>query len=220
MAEVSVVKQAIVEGGLWDLVEERAKGHPQMTSALSRLSAYSDKLEESSPGFKGHGVFYYDHHSANRPQVTRHQRRLKANYGKPVGKDTVILLPVPSVKPFNTYLGFLELKRRLGERAGGAHFCFVAAPYGVVPELLAETYPLSQYEIAEPLDSETVESTAGRVLDYLRSTGHLRAVLVSSGSALEEAVERTISSLGDPVEVIHVDSPWGSLAAEQLLGKL
>jgi len=220
MAEVSVVKQAIVEGGLWDLVEERSKGHPQLTSALSRLSAYSDKLEESSPGFKGHGVFYYDHHSANRPQVTRHQRRLKANYGKPVGKDTVILLPAPSAKPFNTYPGFLELKRRLGERAGSVHFCFVAAPYGVVPELLAETYPLSQYEIAEPLDSETLESTAGRVLDYLRSTGHLRAVLVSSGSALEEAVEMTISSLGDPVEVIHVDNPWGSLAAEQLLGKL
>jgi hypothetical protein len=45
-------------------------------------------------------------------------------------------------------------------------------------------------------------------------------VLVSSGSALEEEMERTISSLGDLVEVIHVDNPWGSLAAEQLLGIL
>ena len=220
MAEISVVKQAIVEGGLWDLVEERSKGHPQLTSALSRLSTYSGKLEESSPGFKGHGVFYYDHHGVNRPQVTRHQRRLKVNYGKPEGKDTVILLPAPPAKPFNTYPGFLELKRRLGGRVGGAHLCFVAAPYGVVPEPLAETYPLAQYEIAEPLDHETLESTAGRVLDYLRSTSHLRVVLVSSGSALEEAVERTISSLGDPVEVIRVENPWGSLAAEQLLGRL
>lgn len=220
MSEMSVVKQAIVEGGLWDLVEARAKGHPQMTAALKRLSTYRDKLEELSPGFKGHGVFYYDYHSLNRPQVTRYQAQLKANYGKPKGKTTVILLPAPATKPYNTFSGFLELKKRLEGKLLDAHVCFLAAPYGAVPEHLAETYPLSQYEIAEPLDAETLSFTAEKVLEYLRSTGHSRVVQVSCGSELDTAVEEALVALGDTHRVIHVDSPWGGEATEALLRNL
>jgi len=216
MSEMSVVKQAIVEGGLWDLVEARAKGHPQMTSALKRLSTYRDKLEELSPGFKGHGVFYYDYHSLSRPQLTRYQAQLKANYGRPEGKTTVILLPAPSAKPYNAFPGFLELKRKLGDKLQGAHVCFLAAPYGAVPEHLAETYPLSQCEMAEPLDLETLRFTAEKTLDYLRSADHRRVVQVSCGSELDAAVETALEAL-EAHRAVHVDSPWGNEAAEALL---
>jgi len=218
MSEVSVVKQAIVEGSLWDLVEARSRGHPQMTSALKKLTTYSDRLEEQSPGFKGRGVFYYDGLSVHRPQVVRYRRQLKSSHSLP-GDAKLVLLPAPPGKPFNTYPGFTELKRRLGDKAGGAHLCFVAAPYGVVPEALAETYPLSQYEISEPLDSETIMSTARSVIDYLRFAGR-GALLLSGGSELERAVEKALSEEGLTSEVIHVGSPWGAEAAERLLKRL
>jgi len=48
MSEIETVKQAIVEGRLWDLVETRAKAHPQMTAALYRLSKYSKYFEKGS----------------------------------------------------------------------------------------------------------------------------------------------------------------------------
>jgi 7-cyano-7-deazaguanine tRNA-ribosyltransferase len=219
MSEVSVVKQSITEGSLWDLVEARSRGHPQMTSALRRLAEYGDRLEEQSPGFKGRGVFYYDGVSARRPQVVRYRRRLRLNHGVPAGAR-LVLLPAPAGRPFSTYPGFTDLKRRLGERAAAAHLCFVAAPYGVVPEALAETYPLSQFEISEPLDAETIRSTAGGVVEYLRHVGRGDALLVSDGSELVEAVERAMRDAGLSPEVVRVDSPWGGDAAERLLEKL
>ena len=217
MSEISVVKQSIVEGSLWDLVEVRARGHPQMTAALKRLSTYRDKLEELSPGFKGRGVFYFDYNSLGKPQITRYKTKLKTNYGRPKGKTTLLLLPAPATKPYGVYPGFIELKETLGEKLRNAHVCFLAAPYGVVPEYLSETYPLSQYEIAEPLDSETLRFTSENVLEYLRCTTHERVLHVSCGSELDEAVEDVLRNLGDSYHAIHVGSPWGDETAEALI---
>ncbi|MCK4701890.1 tRNA guanosine(15) transglycosylase TgtA, partial [Candidatus Bathyarchaeota archaeon] len=116
MTEIDVVKQAIVEGRLWDLVETRAKGHPQMTAALKRLSTYREHLERGSHGFKGRGVFYYDYHSLAKPEVTRYSRQLINNYGRPEGKTTLLLIPAPPEKPFNTYPGYLRLREGLQPR--------------------------------------------------------------------------------------------------------
>jgi 7-cyano-7-deazaguanine tRNA-ribosyltransferase len=218
MSELSVVKQSIVEGRLWDLMEARAKGHPQMTSALKRLSTYKDKLEKLSPGFKGRGVFYYDYNSLGKPQIARYKARLKTNYGKPRNKTAVLLLPAPTTKPYNMFSGFIELKKKLGEKIEDYHICFLAAPYGVVPEYLAEMYPLSQYEIAEPLDFEILRFTSDNVLEYMRHTVHQRVVQVSSGSELDVAVEDALEELGDSYRVVHVCSPWGDEAAKKLNG--
>jgi len=141
VSEIDTVKQAIVEGRLYDLVETRAKGHPQMTAALKRLTAYREHLERGSHGFKGRGVFYHDYHSLAKPEVTRYTRRLIENYGRPEEKPALLLLPAPPEKPFNTYPGYLRLREGLQPRLGEMHVCFVAAPYGAVPASLAETYP-------------------------------------------------------------------------------
>jgi 7-cyano-7-deazaguanine tRNA-ribosyltransferase len=111
MTEISIIKQSIVEGSLWDLIEARAKGHPQMAAALKRLSSYREELERSSPGFKGHGVFYYDYNSLTKPEITRHIIQLNNNYKQPPRSDTLLLLPSPPTRPFFSHKPYYEFKK-------------------------------------------------------------------------------------------------------------
>jgi 7-cyano-7-deazaguanine tRNA-ribosyltransferase len=195
MAEMETIKQAIVEGSLWDLVETRAKGHAQMTAALKRLSSYDKYLEEGSDGFKGRGLFYYDYHSIHKPEVIRHQEQLLGRYRRPADKSILVLMSEPKNRPFSGNQGFIKLRKRMNDDR--VHYCFVAAPYGVVPANLSETYPLSQFEIAKPLDHETIRYTVENVRQYVKKIPHEYVVLILKDTPLEEAL---LEKLGDLVK--------------------
>jgi len=227
MAEIRVVKQAIVEGSLWDLVESRARGHASMTTALKTLGKYRRELEKGSPGFKGHGVFYYDYHSLIRPEVTRHIENLHANYEKPQEAETLLLVTAPPTSPYRTYPPYTQLRDALKERTADhhkIHTCFYAAPYGVVPSHLSETYPLSQFEVAHPLDHETIEFTAEQVAEYVKASGHSKATLYRGDGQLDGRVEaachEVCAVLDIPLSVVHESSPWSEGAIRHLVDAL
>jgi len=56
--------------------------------------------------------------------------------------------------------------------------CVYAAPFGVVPLELDEVYPLSQHEIATPLDLETIEYVAEQVRNFIKSSSFNKVFLV------------------------------------------
>ena len=113
-----------------------------------------------------------------------------------------------------------RLREGLEGRTRRAHICFYAAPYGVVPEHLSETYPLSQYEIAEPLDHETIEFTAEMVREYVKAAGHRRVILVRGCEALDQRVEEVLSDDAVELKVLNPGNIWekdtGLLVAEHL----
>jgi 7-cyano-7-deazaguanine tRNA-ribosyltransferase len=228
MTEINTIKQAIVEGSLWDLVERRSRGHPSMTAALKRLTNYRDAIEKGSPLFKGHGVFYYDYHSLARPEVTRYHRLLESNYSPPVGADTLLLVKAPSTRPYRTDPAYRGLRRtlsmELGEAFDGLYICFYAPPYGCIPEDLSETYPLSQYDIAEPADEETIKFTAQSIARYIGLGGFHRMVLHRGVERLDlivaEAAKEACEKLGVIMETSGSAHPWGDEAARSLLALL
>lgn len=207
MTELAITKQAIVEGRLWDLLETRAKAHPQMTAAVKKLSKYSKYLERGSSGFKGHGVFYYDYNSLARPEILRHLHNLKENYRQPPGKDVLVLIKAPPQMPFNNFPKFKEMKQRLRNKER-AVFCFYAAPYGVIPEYLAETFPLSQFEIAKPLDNETINHTVENIREYLESTTWKRVILLREYEKLDTKTEESLIEMSLLPEVIQSERIW------------
>jgi len=217
MSEMETIKQAIVEGNLWDLVETRAKGHAQMTAALKRLSKYDKYLEEGSDGFKGRGLFYYDYHSIHKPEVLRHQEQLLGSYKRPANKSILVLMSEPKNRPFSGNAGFKKLKNRVDDDK--VHYCFVAAPYGVVPANLAETYPLSQFEIAKPLDHETIQHTAEYVRQYLEKIPHENIVLVLKDRPLEESLLDKLGGLVNPGNIIRSEE-LGDEATMESLSKI
>jgi 7-cyano-7-deazaguanine tRNA-ribosyltransferase len=208
MSEIETIKQAIVEGRLWDLIETRAKAHPQMTAALYTLSKYRKYFEKGSPGFKGHGVFYYDYHSLGKTEVTRHSYQMKENYRQPEGKNILILVKAPPQKPFNNFNHFKEIKKKVQNHSEEIEICFYAPPYGVIPEHLAETYPLSQYDIALPYDQETIKFTVEKIREYFEYTRWRRIILIREYEDLDIKTEELLIQMALLPEVIQRRNIW------------
>lgn len=228
MAEIETVKQAIAEGDLWGLMEARARGHPALGSALRRLYDYRYDLEKASPAYKGRGVFFFGSVGLARPQITRHLRRLETQFSPSVAHDKLILASAPGRRPFSQPREYKSLRSAveegLGEAAEDAHICFYAAPFGVVPVELAETYPLSQFEVAEPLDEETLEFTAGNVGTFVAKSSCAVVVLYAGIDPLDEMVEASCREVCEEAKkdltVVVESNQWEKGALDRLVAAL
>jgi len=228
MAEMDAIKHAISEGSLWELLEARSRGHPALASALKRLMRYRDDLERGSPSYKGRGVFIFDSACLARPEVTRHIRRLEMNYRPPMETDRLLLVSAPAVKPFRMFHKYRRLRRIVDEvsasLASSIHICFYAAPFGVVPVELAETYPLSQFEAVDPLDRETLEFTAIQVARYVEGGSYSEVILHRGVGILDLLVEDGCRKVCQKSEVqlavVCESQPWSEEALTRLVALL
>jgi 7-cyano-7-deazaguanine tRNA-ribosyltransferase len=181
-AELRLVKQAILEGRLWEHLETRAHAHPALLQALKRLRNYEDYFEKNSPVTKNSGLFFYSSVGLARPEVVHYKKKVAERYLPPEEAEILFLLPQTSMKPFHKareWRGILsKVRRGLREKSSLVHVCTYAAPFGVVPEELDEVYPLSQHEVAVPLDHETVEYVARQLAAYIERTNYKSVVLL------------------------------------------
>jgi len=172
MAELRRVKQAIRDGRLWELTEMRAHAHPALLSALKRVKNHKYFLETFSPSIKSSGFFYFDHEGLVRPEITHYKDRLLNRYTPPKNVKVLLLLPQTRNKPFHKAPEMKKIRQLLriidSNLADMVHVAIFCAPFGVVPIELDEVYPLSQHEIALPLDRETIEYVAEQVAAYIK----------------------------------------------------
>ncbi|NJE06096.1 tRNA guanosine(15) transglycosylase TgtA [Thermococcus sp. M36] len=73
--ELNRVKQAVKEGTLWELVDERARSHPKMFAAYKRLLEYRDYLEKNEPITKASAFFKVSEESLRWPTAVRAKER-------------------------------------------------------------------------------------------------------------------------------------------------
>ena len=181
-SELRRIKQAIIEGRLWEHLELRAHGHPALLQALKNLKKYSEYLEKKSPVTKRSGLFFFSSLGLARPEVVRHRIRLFGRYSPPTKAKVLVLLPQTRMKPFHKSKGhqraFREIRQKIGDKMDKIHVCTYAAPFGIIPTELDEVYPLSQYEIATPLDAETVIYVARQVANYIEETSYEKIILL------------------------------------------
>jgi 7-cyano-7-deazaguanine tRNA-ribosyltransferase len=167
-AEIRRIKQAIRDGRLWEHMEMRAHSHPSLYTAVKRLAKYKDFIEKHSPSTKPSGLFFYNSLSLIRPEVVRHQKLLATHYTPPKQAKTLILIPQTATKPFHKSYEYKQIRKKLKHEMNQAQACFYAAPFGIIPIELDEVYPLSQHEIAMPLDKETIQHVADQTADYIK----------------------------------------------------
>lgn len=181
-AELKRVKQAIIEGRLWEHLEVRIHTHPTLLQAVKRLKKYKKYMERHSPATKKSGLFFFSGLGLVRPEVVRYKKLLKERYSKPKEAEILVLLPQPSKRPFHASKEVNGLAKKLQQKMPGKHTCFhtcvYAAPFGVIPLELDEVYPLSQHEIAEPPDLETIEYVAEQVKDYIAASSYKKVFLI------------------------------------------
>jgi len=172
-AELRRIKQAIKDGRLWEHLQMRAHSHPSLLQAMKKLGRYKDFIEKHDVASKSSGLFFFDSVDLIRPEVIRHEKRLKERCTPPNAR-ILLLAPQTRMKPFHKSIEFKQVANYLqGLRdSNRLQICFYAAPFGVIPCELDEVYPLSQHETVLPLDDETKAYVADRVANYI---SHLKS---------------------------------------------
>ena len=217
--EVERIKQSIVEGRLWELLELRARTHPALFQAFKVLSKYSKILMKNTPVYKFRGMFIFDEISLYRPEILTHKTKIVENYEKPEKAEILLLLPQPSSKPFHKSSQYKKVKKFL-EEAGinmeKIHVCFYSIPFGIIPVELDEVYPLSQFEDAKPYNQKMVEEMVKNIVDYVKSKNYKKIFLHPDFSLMDK---RKIKQLKREIgfkETTKNRDPWSLDSLEDL----
>ncbi|PKK85795.1 MAG: tRNA-guanine(15) transglycosylase [Thermoplasmata archaeon HGW-Thermoplasmata-1] len=154
-AEIRRVRQAIREGSLWELVEERAQAHPSLIDALRVIEGEKEWLERYEPLSKGRSLFYKGRYTIHRPIFHRYAARLLERY-EPQPQPNAVVFD-EGRKPY--------ARNRLSEmnsvlESAPASFV-VRSAFGPVPIELDEMYPCGQSVFPETTDAETQGHASG-----------------------------------------------------------
>ncbi len=145
-AEMRGVKQAIKEGRLWELVEQRCRVHPQLLNGLKRALFYSEWIEQLQP-VSNSTFFYSGPESSMRPEVMRYRKRLK-NFALK-GKILISKYRLKNVDKFDWVFDFKP-------------------PFGPYPVELKETCPFNA-EVTDKPDYESLTIALQNTLDLIES---------------------------------------------------
>jgi len=149
MTELQVVREAIREGTLWELVETRARAHPRLLDALRVAGSdkYQQFFDHHEPRIGGRGIAYTGPETLNRASIRRGTRAILEDYTPPTGRNLAIILPEvdtsPRVSPASRqWVG--EIEQSLGVLGPRLHFLHASNIFGILLEELLDSYPFSQ----------------------------------------------------------------------------
>ena len=166
-AELRLIRQAIYDGNLMELVEERCRAHPALLEAVRQLGHYAQDLEKYDPRSKKSAFFYTGPESLCRSEVLRHMQKLRQ---MPKKRDLVIL--PPSRKPYSKFIS-----GKLGEfytwgsekeiDLNDMDFMVLDVPFGLIPLEVDEVYPLSQNDAPKTKDVDAIEFVEDFIYEFI-----------------------------------------------------
>jgi len=151
--EIDRAKRALLEGNLWELVEQRCRAHPALLDALRALGKHKMFLERYEPLSREGAFFYTGPESLDRPSAYRYERRYFERYTKP-RQQLGVVFP-DAERPYSRV--YAKEMREISQLAD-AHF-LVISPFGPVPMELDEVYPIAQSVFPRTVDRDTEERT-------------------------------------------------------------
>jgi 7-cyano-7-deazaguanine tRNA-ribosyltransferase len=152
-AEVNAVKQAIVDGRLWEYVMLKARAHPKLMKAMDLFRNF-EFLEDGTPLFKEKALFLYEPIDQYRPEAVRF-RRIASMFRSVVKKD-LVLYPTMELQPFYSTRDFVGLVKKFP----GAQICAYNQFLGVIPVEICDIFPAAHHV------SSADTATRHQVKDY------------------------------------------------------
>jgi len=218
--EVKRVKQAIRDGRLMELIEQRARSHPSLYQGFIEIMRDEDLvklMEENAPISGRRGINLYDEMSLGRPLVRVARRRLLENClaGRGSGGEA-LLLP-------ETFKLSLEKASKLPKNLD---ILFYGSPYGLIPLGLRYTYPFSQTNYPRALLDSSLEELLAEALKQFMAAGYERAYILKPETRtlkkFEEELAKKLRDLGVAVEelgglgeLMSYAGGWGSAAGDE-----
>lgn len=148
--EIITVRNSIKNGQLRELVENRVKSKPILTSILRILDEKGyEYLEPATPISKKGYIYANTKESLNRPDIKRFRKRIIQRYSKPVNSKVLLLLPCSAKKPYSFSKSHKRFRNVLFnlKNPNVIHEIIVTSPLGLVPRELEMTYPAASYDI-------------------------------------------------------------------------
>lgn len=171
LSEIARIRQAISDGTLWELVDERCRGHPQLLSGYRALLGHGIELESHDRVSKRR-FFYRGNESCKRTEVLRYRQML----GRlPVGKDLLIAFDGGERNAFDTTLLFKP-------------------PFGPYLKELKETFPIGPSEIPEWDEAMVREGCKG--IRILQKTHPESRITVCCSPRWEPVVREVLGDIG------------------------
>ncbi len=174
LQEIETIKESIVEGRLWELVEVRCRSHPRLLEGLQRVRKHEDEVTCCAPSTKRKGILFLDSTSLERPEYVMHLERLLRDYVPPKEARILMLAPATTQRPCGERSAVVA--KMTADR--GTHICWYSSPYGLIPSELEDTFPFSQTEAMEEPDDRILKAMAGAVKNYLTQNRVYRSVVL------------------------------------------
>ena len=162
-SELKQIRQAILDGRLWEIVALKARSHPRLWSAFQDLTKYTKLLEDGTPLFKRRAIYLYTKEDLRRPEVQRAVAKLRRDY-HPKKRHTLIIFTLLSEERL---LATPFCRRLLGE-AEDYQLLYLSPIYRLIPIELTEIYPLSQTLYPtnlHNLPAQTLHNEAKRIIE-------------------------------------------------------
>jgi 7-cyano-7-deazaguanine tRNA-ribosyltransferase len=155
--EIRVIKEAIEENSLFELVEKRIRSHPNLINAWRLIKDYRDLMEKYDPWIKKK-FLYCGIESIFRPAVERHVKAIK---NIKYEKEKIVI---------STDFGIVA-------------DLYLRPVFGVVPTELLESYPCGHAEIPEDenIEKEALEKAVEILKEFIRSNEEKRFVIHITG---------------------------------------
>ena len=156
LAELDRIRQAILDGTLWELVDERCRSHPQLLNGYRQLLSYTPELATKDRATKRR-FFYRGAESTKRTEVLQYH----AMVGRlSLGKN--VLITLENRQPDAEYDTILYFK----------------PPFGPYSPYLAETFPIGQSEIPE-WDNDMVRSGCLGIISVIKAHPDSKITILS-----------------------------------------
>ncbi|MDA4122661.1 MAG: tRNA guanosine(15) transglycosylase TgtA [Thaumarchaeota archaeon] len=186
-------REAISEGRLWDLVEERAIVHPRTMAAFAELAKNSKWLGSATPHFKDRGLIIRSELDATRPEVGLVAERLEgamnSNPGRKSrsgnkGDSTAYLLVSDDEKPLSRNPMSAKVRTRIEKEP---HRMYKLHPVlGAYPAELEFVYPFTQ----TVTEMEVTKKGIREAVKVLRRLGYNK-VLVCDRKGVKTVTSRS-----------------------------
>jgi len=171
LAEIARIRQAISDGTLWELVDERCRGHPQLLAGYRALLDHAAELEVHDRISKRR-FFYRGDESCRRTEVLHYQQQLDR---LPVGKNILVAFDGGERDAFDTTLLFKP-------------------PFGPYLKELKETFPIGPSEIPEW--DEAMVRQGCRGIRILQEAHPESRITVSCSQRWEPVVREVLGNIG------------------------
>ncbi|MDR0198389.1 MAG: tRNA guanosine(15) transglycosylase TgtA [Methanomassiliicoccaceae archaeon] len=187
--ELAIVKRYILEGRLWELVEQRCRAHPALLDALRSLRRHTEFLERYEPLSRDGAMFYTGSETRNRPIFHRYMRRLQERYIPATNKAALF---EDGGKPYSRHYADDFLRVR-----SSGFSPIVLSPFGPVPAELDEVYPIAQSLFPNITDSETSSFSEDSLIDIIASKGFTETLemedIEAGNETFDPLLERTVA---------------------------